>query len=213
MVQLSSRYLGTLHGSSATLCKPMAMAHSPAHSDEGSIHELHCNSSLPLALPAGFHPPVETRIARWDASFTPYTHAEFCAYYTEGPGTTLWHEAVPYRDAAGHSRQVLVMLGTNRRWGLIDRVSQESDVLAIMLECEDETLVLNLNLILGSDVSDTITYHLLEYLCGYDSTWWQQEPSFGALDAADRLGMTRLLSHIVRKRVMDAWTQSRQTLM
>ena len=151
----------------------------------------------------------EQRIARQDESLTPYSQEEFLNYYTPGSGWNSWHHAVPYKDAAGNIRHVLVRIGEQKRWGLIDRLSQESVLLAGMLSCDDNFPVLDLRVIVGCDVNFDICMHILDYLCGYESDWWEKEPSMGALDAADKLGLERLLL-IVRPRTKERWDECKQ---
>ena len=104
---------------------------------------------------------------------------------------------------------MLVRIGHQKRWGLVDRLSQESVLLAGMLSCDDDSPVLDLSAIVGCDLSVTICMHILDYLCGCESDWWEGAPSMGALDAADKLGLERLLSSIVRPYVKNIWERGR----
>ena len=151
----------------------------------------------------------ELRIARWDKALTPYSQEEFLDYYTPESGWDIWRDAVPYKDAAGKIRHVLVKIGAHDRWGFVDRISQESALLAGMLSCDDDSPVLDLSAIVGCDLSYHICMHILEYLCGYQSHWWETEPCMGALDAADKLGLERLLSSIVSPQRKDRWESGR----
>ena len=151
----------------------------------------------------------ELRIARWDKALTPYSQDEFLDYYAPESGWDIWRDAVPYKDAAGNIRHVLVKIGAHGRWGLVDRISQESVLLAGMLSCDDDSPVLDLSAIVGCDLSYDICMHILEYLCGYQSDWWEREPCMGALDVADKLGLDRLLSSIVRPHIKDQWERGR----
>ena len=102
-----------------------------------------------------------------------------------------------------------VRIGAQNRWGLFDRISQESVLLAVMLSCDDGSPVLDLRAILGCDLSYNICIHILDYLCSYESKWWENEPSMAALDAADKLGLDRLLSSIVRPDLKKQWERGR----
>ena len=175
-----------------TQFKSFAMTTSPAHLVSGRGKEL--------------------RIARLDESCTPYSREEFLAYYTRGSGWTMWEEAVPYKDAAGNIRHMLVKIGEQSRWGLVDRISQESGLLAGLISCDDDSPVLDLRGIVGCDLSFAICDRILGYLCGSDSEWWENAPPMGALDAADKLGLERLLSSIVRSVVKDRWEGGRSYL-
>ena len=151
----------------------------------------------------------ELRIARWDELLTPYSQEEFLDYYTPKSGWKIWQEAVTYKDGSGNIRHVLVRIENQKRWGLVDRLSQESVLLAGMLKCDDEDPVLDLGTIIGCDLCFNICRHILDYLCGCESDWWEKVPSMGALDVADKLGLERLLFSIVRPLVEDEWKRAR----
>ena len=144
------------------------------------------------------HSKLELRVAHGDETCMPYSKEDFLAYYRPEIGLKIWRNAVLYKDAHGSVRNVLVCIGSNDSWGLAERLSQESHVLAVLLNCNDVSPVLDLQGIIGRDVSFRIGVALLEYLCGYESDWWEATPSMGALDVADRLGLHRLLFSIVR---------------
>ena len=157
------------------------------------------------------HSKGELRVARWDETCTPYSKEEFLDYYRPEIGLKIWRDAVLYKDAHGSVRNVLVCIGSNDSWGLAERLSQESHVLAVLLKCDDVSPVLDLQGIIGRDVSFRIGMALLEYLCGYESNWWEATPSMGALDVADRLGLHRLLFSIVRRDVRERWEEGRSS--
>ena len=102
----------------------------------------------------------------------------------------------------------LVRIGRQERWGLVDRVSEESGFLKGLLSCDDGYPVLDLVDTLGCDLNADICGHLLDYLCSYDSEWWQGSPSIGALDAADLLGLSRLVQFIVNPYVRYNWVKT-----
>ena len=77
------------------------------------------------------------------------------------------------------------------------------------LSCDDDSTVLDLRAIVGCDVSSNMCVHILDYLCGYESDWWENAPSMGALDVADKLGLERLLSSIVRPQFKEKWERGR----
>ena len=159
-------------------------------------------ATLPLSDRGGGE---ELRIARWDKSLKPYSQEEFRNYYTPESAWIMWQDAVTYKDAAGNVRHVLVRIGNRERWGLVERLSQESVVLAGMLSCDDDSPLLDLQAIVGCDLDVRICEHILDYLCGYDSIWWEVEPTIGALDAADKLGLQKLLSWHVRPTRYSEW--------
>ena len=153
----------------------------------------------------------ELRIERSDGSLTPYSKGDFLENY--GPdGCRLWQNAVPYKDAAGNRLHVLVRIGQCMRWGCVVRILQESAVLKSLLEGCDDDAFLDLRAIVGCDLCDNICVRILDYLCGYDSDWWEQSPSMGALDVADKLGLERLLSSIVRPLRQDKWQRTRNQI-
>ena len=155
----------------------------------------------------------ELRIARLDESLTPYSQEEFLDYYTPESGWKSWQDAVTYKDAGSNIRHVLVRIGCQSRWGLVDRLSQESVLLAGMLGCDEDSPVLDLRAIVGCDVSSNMCVHILDYLCGYESDWWENAPSMGALDVADKLGLERLLSSIVRPQFKEKWERGRSPFL
>ena len=154
----------------------------------------------------------ELRIARWDESRTPYSLQEFLDYYTPESGWNIWQDAVTYKDVAGNIRHVLVRIGQQNRWRLVDRISQESVLLAGMLSCDDDSTVLDLRAIVGCDLSYDICRRILDYLCGCETDWWENTPSMGALDVADKLGLERLLSAIVPRLRKEKWESGRSYL-
>ena len=147
----------------------------------------------------------ELRIARGDESLTPYVLEQFLAYYAPVPGWKIWQDAVIYKDLAGTTRNVLVRIGEQKRWGLAARISQESIVLARLLMCDADSPMLDLNVIVGCDIHKSICIHILDYLCSYASEWWECDPSMGALDVANKLGLKRLLSSVVRPHFRMRW--------
>ena len=152
----------------------------------------------------------ELRIALWDESHKSYSQEEFLDYYGQVRGCILWEDAVIYKDADGAIRHVLVIIGQLKRWGLAERISQESVFLAGMIACDDDSPVLDLRQVLGYDISTNVCVRLLDYLCGCDSDWWEKDvPCMGALDAADKLGLQRLLSCCVDSRLKDRWERFR----
>ena len=151
----------------------------------------------------------ELRVVRWDESHTPYSQEEFLTYYTPESAWKLWSDAVIYKDADGKIVNVLVRIGQQSRWGLAEQISGESAVLAGMLSCDDGSPVLDLRAIVGCDISIFICSLILDYLCSFDSSWWEQAPTMGALDLADKLGLERLLSSIVRPHKRTEWITSR----
>ena len=154
-------------------------------------------------------PDKELRIARWDESLTPYSQDEFIAYYGPESGWKMWQDAVAYKDDAGNIRHVLVRIGDQSRWGLVDRISHESDLLAGMFSCDDDSPVLDLRTVIGYDLGLSMCTRILDYLCSYESDWWEREAAMAALDAADKLGLERLLSSIVCPRLQEKWGNSR----
>ena len=154
----------------------------------------------------------ELRVVRYDDSHAAYSQEEFLTYYTPESASKIWSDAVIYKDAHGNIVHVLVRLGQQSRWGLAKRIAQESVLLEGMLSCVDGSPVLDLRAIVGCDLSIFICYFILDYLCGFDSSWWEQEPTMGALDLADKLGLERLLSSIVRPHIKNEWIRSRQCL-
>ena len=119
---------------------------------------------------------------------------------------------MPYKDDAGNIQHVLVKIGQQSRWGLVDRISQESVLLAGMLSCDEESTVLDLRAIVGCDLSYDICRRILDYLCGCETDWWENTPSMGALDVADKLGLKRLLSSIVTQFLKEKWKSGRSHL-
>ena len=168
---------------------------------------LQSNHSQKLDRPA--HNGLELRVARGDDTCTPYSKEDFLDYYRPEIGVKIWRDAVLYKDAHGVVRNVLVRIGSNDSWGLAERLSQESHVLAVLLNCDEVSPILDLQGIIGCDVSFRIGVSLLEYLCAYESDWWEATPSMGALDVADRLGLHRLLFAIVRPEVRERWQEGR----
>ena len=154
------------------------------------------------------------RVCRWDVTYTPYSHEQFLEHYDSPEvAADAWNHAVPYKDATGNIQQVLVKLGCGCRWAVTDRISEESSVLSGMLCCDDDSPVLDLSGIVGSDCHPDVCDRVLDYLCGSDSSWWEgldnAHSSFGALDVADRLGLQRLLQGIVKRPVHEQWMTNR----
>ena len=79
-------------------------------------------------------------------------------------------------------------------------------MLATLLETPSP--VLDLDWLGLSGVNCYIGKRIVEYLCGFDSDWWQKTPSMGALDLADYLGMERLLTLIVPEQIHKKWLDS-----
>ena len=117
----------------------------------------------------------------------------------------MWKAAAMYQDATGENRQVLRRMGEYQSWGLVARLSEESVVLATLFCCNDASPVLDLSAIVGFGVDCTMGNRVLDYLCGYVCEYWQNYPSVAALDLADRLGLERLLSTIVKSELWDEW--------
>ena len=155
----------------------------------------------------------ELRISRWDQSLKPYSLEEFLAYYTPDSGWSMWQAAATYKDATGNIREVLVRIGGQESWGFAARLSEESVVLSTLLCCNEASPVLDLSAVVGFGVDDHIAMRILDYLCGYQSSWWEGIPSVGALDLADRLGLERLMSAIVRPDVKEEWSNTRNMLI
>ena len=78
-------------------------------------------------------------------------------------------------------------------------------MLAVMLSCDDNSPVLDLRAIVGCDVDDRISRYILDYLCGYESIWWQEYPTNGALDEAAKLGLEKLQTWVVRPTRYSEW--------
>ena len=172
-------------------------------------------SAVMVKIPTIVHPASgrgELRIARWDESLTPYSLEEFLEHYPPESAQKIWDDAVPHQDAAGNIRHVLVKIGQQSRWGLVERISQESVLLAGLLSCDDDSTVLDLRAIVGCDLSYDICRHILDYLCGCEIDWWENTPPMGALDVADKLGLERLLSAIVSPLKKEKWKNGRSYL-
>ena len=73
------------------------------------------------------------------------------------------------------------------------------------IPCNSPSPVLDLDVVGLSGVNCYIGKRIVEYLCGFDSDWWQKTPSIGALDLADYLGMERLLTVIVPEEMHKKW--------
>ena len=164
-----------------------------------------------LAHPVG-GPGEELRIARSDESLTPFSLSQLLEQHPPESAQKIWRDAVPHKDAAGNIRHVLVKIGQQSRWGLVERISQESVLLAGMLSCDEDSTVLDLRAIVGYDLSDDICQRILDYLCGCETDWWENTPSMGALDVADKLGLERLLSAIVFPMTKERWESGRSYL-
>ena len=61
----------------------------------------------------------------------------------------------------------------------------------------------------GCDLNAGICRHILDYLCSYESEWWQGSPTIGALDTTDRLGLSRLLQFIVKPYIRESWEETK----
>ena len=113
-----------------------------------------------LAHPVG-GPGEELRIARSDESLTPFSLSQLLEQHPPESAQKIWRDAVPHKDAAGNIQHVLVKIGQQSRWGLVDRISQESVLLAGMLSCDEDSTVLDLRAIVGYDLSDDICQRIL----------------------------------------------------
>ena len=114
----------------------------------------------------------------------------------------MWNVAVP-------CNHVLVRIGRQQRWGLVDRISEESGILKGLVSCDDGSPVLDLVRLGGCDLNENISGPILDYLCSYDSAWWQECPTIGALDVADKLGLSRLVQFIVNPYVRQSWEKTK----
>ena len=152
----------------------------------------------------------ELRICRWDPKLRPYSLEAFSDYYGPESGWRMWKDAAVYQDATGEQQEVLLRLGSQESWGPVDRLVGESKVLATLLETPSP--VLDLDGLGLSGVNCYIGKRIVEYLCGFDSDWWQKTPSIGALDLADYLGMERLLTLIVPMHIHKNWLDSKPML-
>ena len=83
-------------------------------------------------------------------------------------------------------------------------------MLATLLALNDASPVSDLSEVVGGGVNIYISRRIVDYLCGYDSDWWDKTPSMGALDLADKLGLERLLSAIARPAAKEEWLTGRQ---
>ena len=79
-------------------------------------------------------------------------------------------------------------MGDYGRWGGVGRIVEESKVLAGMLALNDAGPVLDLGEVAGGGVNTYVSRHIVDYLCGFNSDWWQKTSSLEALDLADVLG-------------------------
>ena len=61
-------------------------------------------------------------IGRLDSTYTAYPKSAYLKYYGRVVGLDMWNDAVP-------CNHVLVRIGRQERWGLVDRVSEESGFL------------------------------------------------------------------------------------
>ena len=157
---------------------------------------------------------TELRICRWDPSLQPYSQEAFSVYYGAECGWKMWKEAAIYQKATGEQGEVLLRLGVHESWGPADRLAEESKVLATLLETlsPGPSPVLDLDVLGLKGVNFYIGRRIVEYLCGFDSDWWQMAPSMGALDLADYLGMERLLTRIVPMEIHKKWWDSKPML-
>ena len=142
------------------------------------------------------------RIVRSDPKYRAYTKRQFLEYYGLEYGLVMWYDAVP-------CNHVLVRIGREERWGLVDRISEESGILNGLMSCDDGVPVLDLVEFCGCDLDADISRHILEYLCSCQSDWWQRSPGIGALDTADQLGLSRLLQFIVNPILRDCWLRTK----
>jgi hypothetical protein len=114
----------------------------------------------------------------------------------------MWYDAVP-------CNHVLVKIGRQERWGRVDRISEESGILNGLMSCDDGVPVLDLVEFCGCDLDADISRHILDYLCSYESEWWQGSPTIGVLDTTDRLGLSRLLQFIVKPYIRESWEETK----
>ena len=151
----------------------------------------------------------ELRIVRCDEWLRPYSMEEFLDYYSRELGRILWRNAAIYKDARGVNREVLVRMGDYKSWGFVSRIVKESKVLATMLVLNDAVAVLDLGAVAGGGVNIYVSRRIVDYVCGYDSDWWEKSPTLGALDLADLLGLERLLVWVVRDCVREHWLKGK----